>query len=303
MYPITSNAKKYLNEINLSTDNISKNSTSTENAKQIKTQAKTKNINELKEGWKDKPLHGKYPIRASDPDVNSSLTHQWLALSGLKSETEGLIIAAQDQSLPTTNFQANTLENGANSKCWVCDKHTETIDHLVSACPILALTEYLNRDDRLGQYIHGCFCKKVCLPHERNWWEHKPPKVIENKNATILWDFGIHTDRTIQVNRPDIVVKNQNDKTCFLIDMSVPSDTNVSLKIFEKLSKYKDLKIEVTKMWYLKTTLPVAIDVLGIVAKTAPNYVSQIPGDPSLTELQKITPMGTAHTLRKVLSM
>ena len=57
-------------------------------------------------------------------------------------------------------------------------------------------------------------------------------------------------------------------------------------------------------MWYLKTTtLPVVIGVLGVVAKTAPNYVSQIPGAPSLTELQKITPMGTAHILRKVLSM
>ena len=50
MYFIISNAKKYLNEINLNTDNISENSLSTENAKQIKTQAKTKNINELKEG-------------------------------------------------------------------------------------------------------------------------------------------------------------------------------------------------------------------------------------------------------------
>ena len=63
MYSLISDAKKYLNEINLSTD-ISENSASTEKAKQIKTQAKTKNINELKEGWKDKPLHGKYPLRA-----------------------------------------------------------------------------------------------------------------------------------------------------------------------------------------------------------------------------------------------
>ena len=60
MYSITSDAKKYLNEINLSTDNISENSTSTEKVKQIKRQAKTKNINELREGGKDKPLHGKY---------------------------------------------------------------------------------------------------------------------------------------------------------------------------------------------------------------------------------------------------
>ena len=57
-------------------------------------------------------------------------------------------------------------------------------------------------------------------------------------------------------------------------------------------------------MWRLKTTtLPVVIGALGIVAKTAPNYVSQTPGALPLTELQKITLMGTAHILRKVLSM
>ena len=50
MYSITSDVKKYLNEINLSTGNISENSSSTERAKQIKTQAKIRNINELKEG-------------------------------------------------------------------------------------------------------------------------------------------------------------------------------------------------------------------------------------------------------------
>ena len=153
-------------------------------------------------------------------------------------------------------------------KCRVCDKHTETIDHLVSGCPVLAPTEYLNRHDRLVQYIHWYLCENVFLPHERNWCEHEPPKVIENKNATILWDFDIHTDRTIQANRPNIVVKNHNDKIYFLIDMSVPSDTNVSLKIFEKLSKYTDLEIEVTEMWYLKTT------ALPVVIGAFPNYIS-----------------------------
>ena len=31
--------------------------------------------------------------------------------------------------------------------------------------------------------------------------------------------------------------------------MSVPSDSNISANEFEKLSKYKDLEIEITKMW------------------------------------------------------
>ena len=67
--------------------------------------------------------------------------------------------------------------------------------------------------------------------------------------------------------------------------------------MFGKLSKCKDLQIEVIK------TLPVVIGASGVVAKTVPNYVSQIPGSPPLTELQYITLMCTAHTLRKVLSM
>ena len=86
--------------------------------------------------------------------------------------------------------------------------------------------------------------------------------------------------------------------------MPVPSDTNLSHKILEKLSKYKGLEIEVTEVWHLKiTTLSVVIGELGIVAKTARNYVLQVPGAPSLTKLQKITLMGIAHILRKELSV
>ena len=68
-----------------------------------------------------------------------------------------------------------------------------------------------------------------------------------------------------------MAVKNHNDKTCFLIHMSVPSNSNVSLKIFEKLRKYKDLEIEFSKVWHLKiTTLPVVIGALSMVANPPP---------------------------------
>ena len=127
--------------------------------------------------------------------------------SFIGSETESFIIAAQDQSLPKRNFQASILENGADRQCRVCDKHTETIDHVVSGCPLLAPTEYLNRNDRLSQYIHWCLCKNFVLPHKSSWWEHKPPKVIKNKSATILLDFDIHTYNTTRLNRPDMLKK------------------------------------------------------------------------------------------------
>ena len=47
--------------------------------------------------------------------------------------------------------------------------------------------------------------------------------------------------------------------------MSVPSDRNISAKEFEKFSKYKDLEIEIAKIWRMKTkTIPVIVGALDI---------------------------------------
>ena len=121
---------------------------------------------------------------------------------------------------------------------------------------------------------------------------------------TILWNFTIHTDRTIDANRPDIVIKDFNNRTCQLIDMTCPMDCNVSKKEFKKLATYKDLQIEVTRMWQLETTIiPVVIGALGMIKKGTETHVNKIPGNISIPELQKITLMGTAHILRKTLSI
>ena len=89
-----------------------------------------------------------------------------------------------------------------------------------------------------------------------------------------------------------------------LIDMAIPSDRNTSVKVAEKLSKYKDLEIEITKMWGLKTiTVPVVIGALGVVKKGIEKHIDKIPGKINITELQKIALLGSSHILRKVLSI
>uniref|UniRef100_A0A0L8IB11 Uncharacterized protein n=1 Tax=Octopus bimaculoides TaxID=37653 RepID=A0A0L8IB11_OCTBM len=87
-----------------------------------------------------------------------------------------------------------------------------------------------------------------------------------------------------------------------LIYMTVPIDINVSVKTYQKLSKYKDLETEIIKMWNLKTkAIPVVIGTLGMIAKRADYYLAQIPGNPKIAEIQKIVLMGTAHILCKIL--
>ena len=117
----------------------------------------------------------------------------------------------------------------------------------------------------------------------------------------ILWDFPIRNDRTIQANRPDRVIKHTQNKTCQLIDMSVPSNSNTSAKESEK---YEDLEIEIAKMWKMKTkTIPVIVRVLGMIKKGTQKYVNEIPGNFSLAEIQKMLLNSTAHILRRSLSL
>ena len=110
--------------------------------------------------------------------------------------------------------------------------------------------------------------KCVSAPYAKNQYEHKPQKVVETESATILWDFPIHTDRTIQTNKPDITTKDHKGKTCKLIDFSSPMDTNISAKEFEKLPKHKDLQIEVERLWQLKISIiPIVVGALGLVKR------------------------------------
>ena len=82
-------------------EEIDKNMTPTKAAKDIKKKAKNATLEDMKKRWREKPLHGKYPLRTDHADVDKATTHQWLSSSSLKGETEGLILAAQDQSIST----------------------------------------------------------------------------------------------------------------------------------------------------------------------------------------------------------
>ena len=59
----------------------------------------------------------------------------------------------------------------------------------------------------VGQCIHRKICQHYNAPYAKNWYKHKPQKVLQTESARILWDFSIHTDRTIQANKPEITIK------------------------------------------------------------------------------------------------
>jgi len=62
-----------------------------------------------------------------------------------------------------------------------------------------------------------------------------------------------------------------------LIDVANSGDRNVIKKEVEKILKYKDLTIEIQRMWNVKTeVIPVIIGATGTISKLFRKYVSNI---------------------------
>jgi hypothetical protein len=88
-----------------------------------------------------------------------------------------------------------------------------------------------------------------------------------------------------------------------LMDVEISGDRNVIRKEAEKILKCKDLTIEIQRMWNVKTrVIPVIIGATGTISKSFRKYVSSIPGNHEVRELEKTAILGTARILRKALT-
>ncbi|KAL1451137.1 hypothetical protein WDU94_003426 [Cyamophila willieti] len=260
--------------------------------------------NRLRKKLEEKSLHGQYLKRVNNIEHSVPQTFSWLRRGQLKPATEATIVAAQDQALRTRNYEKYILKTKIDDdRCRICQEKSETIDHILSACPQLAKHEYILRHNKICTYVHWCLCKKYNIPGiATRWYEHEPKPVVNNEEVTILYDTQIHTDRTVPANKPDIVIKNLKEKHCTLIDISVPCDKNLISKEAEKKLKYRTLAIEVSKMWNLKTLIvPVIIGALGTIPQTLHNNIKTLEGNISIHKIQDIALCGSANILRKTI--
>lgn len=276
------------------------------------THAKTRNqhikrkvAENIRSKWKGKNMHGQYPLLLEGEPVASNLSTMWLSKGVLKGETESLITAAQDQALNTRYRDRKIHGRVRDSKCRICHQFEETIDHIISGCPILAQKDYIERHDNVCAQLHFSLCKEYGIVVDSDkWYEHKPKSISATANGetTIIWNVPVRTDRTVNANKPDIILKRKN-QTCLLIDVSIPADRNITKKEAEKKLKYKDLEIEISRMWKTSTkVIPFVIGATGVISREWTNFKNELPGKHSLISAQKAAILGSARILRKVLS-
>ena len=255
--------------------------------------------------WKNKPLHGQYIRQLAEQGLDPVLSWNWLHQQNLKKETEGLVIAAQDQALRTNYIKKKIDKADINPICRLCYKSSETIDHIVSGCEKLAQNEYKKRHDKVAAIIHWNMCRNHNFDYSERWYEHRAEKVLENDDIKLLWDFHIQTDHVIEHCRPDILILKKKERRAIIVDIAVPGDPRVLYKERDKIEKYQDLKRELRKLWNLKAVsiVPVVIGALGAVSSDIQYHLDSVGCKLKISDLQKTALLGTAHILRKVLDI
>ena len=182
--------------------------------------------------WQNKPLHGQF-LRLTK-NLSSNDTWQWIQRGELKKETEGMIMAAQDQALRTRYSQRAIDGTNISPKCRKCNQKDKTINHIASECTALAQNQYKKRHNTVAKAVHWNLCNKYQMPYSNKWCEHQTQPVTENENAKLLWHYSIRTDRVILARRPDLTLVDKTINKISLIDVAVPWDSRAEQKEQER---------------------------------------------------------------------
>ncbi|KAL1446054.1 hypothetical protein WDU94_005517 [Cyamophila willieti] len=220
--------------------------------------------------WKSKSLHGRYLNFVNDENINKNVSFNWMKNGYLHPETEGFYTAIQDKVIRTRNYEKIILKNDITDKCRKCQQVGETIEHIMGGCSELANNMYLSRHNQVAKVVHqNLAIEHKLIKHTTPFYKYSPEQVIENDNAILYWDQPIQTDRSITCNRPDLILVNKRTQSAIIIDIAVPLTHNIIKTENEKLNKYQELKIEITRIWKLKSVIivPIVMSTEGLVSK------------------------------------
>ena len=112
----------------------------------------------------------------------------------------------------------------------------------------------------MDKHIDGLLLKKYGILQEIVITERDDGK------ATTYCDKPIKTDRKVSYNRPDVVVIDRKENTCYTGDFVIRIDHHVKEKEEENIAKYMDLGAEVRRQFRVKTVIvPIAPRALATV--------------------------------------
>lgn len=267
---------------------------------------KLETINQVIDRWKGKALHGKYPTQLSERGIDDSASMSWIRDGTLFCETEGMMFAIQDQVMATRYYRKHIIGENINDRCRMCQDKGETIDHLITACPILAPTDYTMRHNMVARIIHQELLRQH-LPNVtyQPYYKYEPQGVVETLDMKLYWARPISTDKNIPHNIPDIIITQKEQKNTFIIDIAVPNVANITKKYNEKITKYLPLAMEIKEMWKQDAVhvIPVIVGATGEIPVNLQQSLQHLNINYNIYKLmQKAVVLNTCAIVRKVLN-
>ena len=98
-------------------------------------------------------------------------------------------------------------------------------------------------------------------------------RIYSEGNKEIWWDKKITTTPPLKHNKPDIRYWNKHDNICFIIDIAVGLDVNITKKIHLKHDNYMELSSELKRLYpnFSFEIVPVVLGATGLVTSDLQN--------------------------------
>lgn len=246
----------------------------------------------------------------NQPFIDKEASNKWLDSAGLFPETEGFIIAIQDQVINTRNYRKYIIKDKTiqSDLCRKCHTKPETIQHIIGACITLTQNDYTHRHNQLANILHQKLAYKYSLIQDppTPYYNYKPQHVLDSSTHKLYFDRTIITDHTIYNNRPDITLVDKQNRHTYIIDIAVPNTNNIQTTVTEKIRKYTELQEEIRRVWKMDKVMivPIVISNTGVIPMALHNSLKllNLPRYTYIT-LQKAAILNTCRIVRKFLQL
>jgi len=200
----------------------------------------------------------------------------------------------------TTNVEAEM--DDCTIKNWSHWNSNEKLKEKFGNCTRKTFDRFTTKDSYIWNITHNTESTALCSLKPERWGsplvheKYQEEKACDKRHPYHMMMMMMMIIIII------IIIRDHEKRTDMLIDVAISGDGNVIKKGAQKILKYKDLTIEIQRMWNVKSkVIPVIIEATGTVSKSFRIYVNSVPGKHEVKELQKTAILGTAHILRKVL--
>ena len=266
----------------------------------IKRKIKENHLHE----WICKNQHGHLQrSRKNVPNIDQNSTEIWLKKAPLSSHIEGYIFAIQEEVINTNLLAAKRDgESNRNTNCRLCKKEKESIQHLIAFCPKLSTSMYLPlRHDKVAKVIYDAIID--CKNQRKGIVE-----IYNEGNKEIWWDRKITTIPPLKHNKPDILYWNKHDNTCFIIDIAVGLDVNITKNVNLKHDNYMQLSSELKRLYPIFSfeIVPIVLGATGLVTSDLRKNIEKLGIaniNDTLAKCQQMALLGTMKIVKSVMRM